>query len=131
MTDWRNEANCKNVPTDWFYELDGLPMLETLTSICDDCPVKPECLDWAIEHETFGFFAGTTGDDRKQIRKEIGITCNDPAAILEVSGCGTTGGYSRHLRRVRAGLEQLPIKCIKCKDARRVYQRGRHDSRKG
>lgn len=37
-------------------------------SICAGCPVKRECLDWALEHEGFGVWGGTSGRQRTIMR---------------------------------------------------------------
>lgn len=39
---------------------------------CSVCPVRVDCLQWAIEHdERFGIWAGTTGRQRAAIRRDL------------------------------------------------------------
>ncbi|TMK81786.1 MAG: WhiB family transcriptional regulator, partial [Actinobacteria bacterium] len=40
-------------------------------SICATCPVRAQCLDYAIRNrETYGIWGGTTPDQRRRIRRE-------------------------------------------------------------
>lgn len=38
-------------------------------AVCDSCPIRRECLDWALAHdERFGVWGGTSEQDRRLIR---------------------------------------------------------------
>lgn len=43
---------------------------ETFRKLCDGCPVKEECLKYAIVHEAAGFWGGTTAKERKRLRSQ-------------------------------------------------------------
>lgn len=45
---------------------------------CASCPVFKSCREWAIAHEDFGYWAGTTAGERRQERTERGIRCVEP-----------------------------------------------------
>jgi len=66
---WRARAACRNLDTEIFFpdsEADAGPAL----SVCATCPVRNECLDWAIatrQHD--GVWGGTTESERKRIRR--------------------------------------------------------------
>lgn len=66
---WRGQAACRNLDTEIFFpdsEADAGPAL----SVCAACPVRAECLDWAIatrQHD--GVWGGTTESERKRIRR--------------------------------------------------------------
>jgi WhiB family transcriptional regulator, redox-sensing transcriptional regulator len=66
---WRADAACRNLDTDIFFpdsESDAAPALE----VCASCPVRTQCLDWAIatrQHD--GVWGGTTESERKRIRR--------------------------------------------------------------
>jgi hypothetical protein len=45
--------------------------VEKARAICSTCPVKKECLNYAIEHECQGIWGGTTDSERKKIRREM------------------------------------------------------------
>ncbi len=40
---------------------------------CFGCPVRAECLEYALEHnEVFGVWGGTDPEERKQLREDQG-----------------------------------------------------------
>lgn len=45
-----------------------------LQDTCRRCPILLQCRDWALRHEEYGFWAGTTPRERVALRKELGIT---------------------------------------------------------
>lgn len=59
MTDNRwNEANCKGMDTDIFFP----PRLEDTTqafAVCDSCPIRQFCHDWAVENQMVGIWGGS------------------------------------------------------------------------
>lgn len=59
-------------------------------NICNSCDIKFECLSYALYHEMFGIWGGTTERDRYRIRKEMNITLipKIPVNILLSSGNG-------------------------------------------
>lgn len=71
-------ANCSGVDIDVFFEPDNsrgaivnnLPMLK---KICGSCRVQKECLDYALRHDVQGVWAGTHHEERKRMRKHLGI----------------------------------------------------------
>lgn len=73
------DAACKGVDTNLFYVSEErssrelYPHLETLKKICSGCPVKATCLSWALHHEYYGVWAGTTEKDRNYLRAKLGI----------------------------------------------------------
>ena len=84
MIDWRDAAACRGLPIEFFYiEEDAdpgsqLPENPTVKRMCAGCPAREECLEHAIKHEDYGFWAGTTAKERKRIRKERGIWLDRP-----------------------------------------------------
>ena len=44
--------------------------------VCSSCPIRQQCLNWAIENEQYGFWAGTTPAMRSRMRskKVVDIT---------------------------------------------------------
>jgi len=49
--------------------------------MCATCPAKIECYDYAVENLVHGLWAGTTFNERDNIRKKRGIS--GKAVILE------------------------------------------------
>lgn len=56
--------------------------LRTLRSVCNSCPFKIACFEWAVRHEAHGFWAGTTERQRRIYRKENNIPFHSPEANL-------------------------------------------------
>lgn len=71
---WVIDARCAEVGGDLWYATNtkGGPTRENLMAkrICDDCPVKQQCLDWALENnERYGIWGGATPRERRGMRK--------------------------------------------------------------
>ncbi|MDQ5874483.1 MAG: WhiB family transcriptional regulator [Actinomycetota bacterium] len=41
---------------------------EPAKRICARCPVREECLEWALQHEDFGVWGGLSAQERKRTR---------------------------------------------------------------
>lgn len=80
---WMLEASCRNMDPDiWFPELpNGHSMdkearekydreVELALAICNGCPVKEDCLEYAYDTKTYdGIFGGTEGKERRKNAK--------------------------------------------------------------
>lgn len=90
--DWRERSACLDEDPELFFLAgDGSTITEAkraqiaeAKAVCARCPVKAECLEWAISIDAVGVFGGTTEDERRG-------SSDDPR-------CGTLAGYSRHRR---------------------------------
>lgn len=67
--DWREWALCREVdPERWFPEQGG--STKEAKRICGDCPVKAECLAYALANDMkFGIWGGQSELDRKRLRE--------------------------------------------------------------
>lgn len=65
---WTNQAACADTdPNMWFLEDQGSYV--AARTICAGCPVRPECLAWALETNTeHGMFGGLSPLERKKLR---------------------------------------------------------------
>jgi hypothetical protein len=63
--------------------------------ICSSCPIKTECLEWALEHPEEGVWGGTTRQERDHKVKLVSMTYVDELA-------------ERRAKRVRL-LDQVAI----------------------
>lgn len=62
---WVKEAACTGTnPEAWF---DGYSDVARLAHICGTCPVRTECLDYALAHRETGFWGGLTETERKHL----------------------------------------------------------------
>lgn len=75
MDEWKNNARCKYFPeVDFFVERvkgtrnEDDPRLKA-KEVCSTCPVKAECLAYALRNnEQFGVWGGTTSGERRKMR---------------------------------------------------------------
>jgi WhiB family redox-sensing transcriptional regulator len=68
--DWRDLAECQYTDPDLFYPERGCPS-RSAKAICFRCPVRAECLDYAMEHnETWGIWGGLSERQRATLRRE-------------------------------------------------------------
>jgi WhiB family redox-sensing transcriptional regulator len=70
MSDFWARAACRKVAEkNIFFPEPGDPGT-VAKLICAHCPIRRECLDWALDHrEDYGIFGGTTGRERIEMRK--------------------------------------------------------------
>jgi len=59
-------GHCQNVDPDVFFNESG--QSRKAKAICQPCPVRESCRDWAIEHQEIGIWGGTTTAERNRIR---------------------------------------------------------------
>lgn len=75
QADWPNESACGPEDAELFFAEKGYgksedPDVLAAKEICKKCPVKVECLEWALSHnEPFGIWGGLTPSERRRIKK--------------------------------------------------------------
>ena len=75
---WSRYASCDTADPDLFFPPPGTDTFYA-RSICRECPVRRQCLDYALESkQKFGIWGGMTEAQRRRIRRED-ITANHPA----------------------------------------------------
>lgn len=70
--EWMRDAACKGRNGDgkFFPTLGENHKWEAAKAICERCPVRRECLEYALRNvQHFGVWGGTTERERKHIRK--------------------------------------------------------------
>ena len=69
---WRDRALCKDsaTPEVWFpWDAKGA---EVAIAICEGCPVRAECLEYALEHgEDQGIWGGVSERQRRTMRRKV------------------------------------------------------------
>lgn len=66
---WATEARCLNADPDVFFPEKGGSTREA-KRICGECPVRPECLEWALENdERFGIWGGMSERERRKLKR--------------------------------------------------------------
>jgi WhiB family redox-sensing transcriptional regulator len=69
-TQWYNDAACKGSdPESFFIEDRGYEYINTIKTICKGCPVKNDCLNFAVKYRMQGFWGGTTEQQRRTMRR--------------------------------------------------------------
>lgn len=87
--------------------------LEKAKSVCRPCPVKTQCLEWALDHENWGVWGGTSAYERRQI---LASRAEEAAQGLTLGGT-CVNGHERTAETVRvnrAGVEY----CLTCHQIR-------------
>lgn len=71
---WQDYANCRGADADLFFPERGASTRKA-KSICAECEVKQQCLDYAIEMgEKFGIWGGLSERERRRVRRERAIS---------------------------------------------------------
>jgi WhiB family redox-sensing transcriptional regulator len=110
MMEWQSQGSCKGKPLEWFFfkQTTTEVVFPQVADLCSKCPVRADCLTYAITTRSEGIWAGTTTADRRnpnRQRREL------KARMTE---CGSYGGYQKHLR-------DKTQRCYECKVARNAY----------
>lgn len=67
---WQLQANCLGIDPDLFFPERGVSTKEP-KAVCKGCPVKEECLAYALENsEKFGIWGGLSERERRRIRRQ-------------------------------------------------------------
>jgi WhiB family transcriptional regulator, redox-sensing transcriptional regulator len=90
---WMVFGACAGKPAEWFYDADLARMTERrlagiarAKAICAGCPVRSDCLAYALTNrEDFGVWGGFTADERRVIARREGR-----APLSECCVCGAT-----------------------------------------
>ncbi len=73
---WRRLAACRDEDTDLFFPNgetgEALTQAEAAKAICAACPVRLECLDFALTtNQPYGIFGGLNESERKSLRRRL------------------------------------------------------------
>ncbi len=71
--DWRSRAGCLSADPELFFPLSSTgPSVRQIAQakmVCGRCPVRAECLDFALAtHQAHGVWGGTSEADRSRMR---------------------------------------------------------------
>ncbi|MGW6969874.1 WhiB family transcriptional regulator [Streptomyces zaomyceticus] len=75
LDSWRAQAACQEVDPDLFFPVgSGAPALiqaEEAKEICRGCPVREECLRWAMDdsRQVTGVWGGLREDERQSLKR--------------------------------------------------------------
>lgn len=109
LPDWAADAACAGMDTDLFFPEQGGAQMSAAKAVCDGCPVRADCLEFALDDEgdgwhRYGVWGGLTPSARRTAANN-GQTSPAPAPprrpTCECGGCKTCKGRARK-RRQRA-----------------------------
>jgi WhiB family redox-sensing transcriptional regulator len=84
--DWRQHARCGGVDPEIHFPAHDADGTAAAKRICRKCPVKSECLAYALEHdEQHGVWGGMTPAER---RKHVAYEPPPPAPPVPCPNCG-------------------------------------------
>ena len=68
---WQDDALCAQIGTEMFFPEKG-GSTKTAMSVCDSCPVRRQCLDYALsmENNPQGIWGGTSFRERRAMRRD-------------------------------------------------------------
>ncbi|GAA2478357.1 MULTISPECIES: WhiB family transcriptional regulator [Actinomycetes] len=74
MENWREHAECRYEDPDLFFPIGSTGpaqvQAERAKTVCERCPVRQECLDWALDTgQGIGIWGGTTELERRRLRR--------------------------------------------------------------
>lgn len=70
MGAWRDRAECRGAPIDWFFPERG-ESCDQAKALCAKCEVQTECLDWAMTTpERYGIWGGV-GERKRRPRRKL------------------------------------------------------------
>jgi WhiB family redox-sensing transcriptional regulator len=72
---WRQDAECRDLDPNLFFPVGvtgpAVEQIAAAKSICGSCPVRNECLEFAITtNQEFGVWGGTSEDERRVLRRQ-------------------------------------------------------------
>jgi WhiB family transcriptional regulator, redox-sensing transcriptional regulator len=87
---WRQHASCANLDTNVFFPVgltgNAIEQTNLAKTICNDCPVSKQCLEFALRTlQDYGVWGGRTEDERRAIRRARRAAARKAAAAAAAS----------------------------------------------
>lgn len=106
---WRKEALCIGLPLTTFFPESAESNLPA-KKICQECPVRIDCLDYAIATtQDFGIWAGTTSEERKKIRRMVNRGKGLEEALIEVETKRRGRSKTVTKKSIREAMRELEL----------------------
>ncbi|MFC9161478.1 WhiB family transcriptional regulator [Streptomyces fungicidicus] len=76
MDNWRGRAACRTEDPDLFFPIGtsgpALMQTERAKAVCRRCPVREQCLEWALDTgQSVGVWGGTSETERRALKRRI------------------------------------------------------------
>ena len=83
---WRSLASCRDSNADLFFPIGStgtaLDQIEAAKAVCMLCPVREQCLEFALAtNQEAGVWGATSEDERRRLRKTWSIGQKATAAV--------------------------------------------------
>ncbi|WP_406425684.1 WhiB family transcriptional regulator [Streptomyces sp. NBC_00842] len=89
--EWRHEAACRWIDPDLFWPLGegaaARQQAEQAKAVCAKCPVRAQCLEWAVEtRQDFGVWGGMSERERRDLhrRKARSYGASEVSALQQI-----------------------------------------------
>ncbi|MET9646186.1 WhiB family transcriptional regulator [Streptomyces syringium] len=74
--DWRHNAVCREEDPDLFFPVGNTSaavlQAEEAKAVCRRCPVREQCLQWALESgQDAGVWGGLSEDERRSLKRRV------------------------------------------------------------
>jgi WhiB family redox-sensing transcriptional regulator len=114
---WRDRAGCRGTDLEVFFPGRGEPA-EPARRICARCPVRQQCLDYAISHGiVHGIWGGLTERDRRALRtRHVSAARRQRDAAIAAAAAS---GYSKAAIGRTFGLAATSVTRVLSRDAGR------------
>lgn len=119
--EWMLQAACRLADPELPFAGEGTEEeARFIRKYCEECPVRKQCLQFALDHDDVGVYGGLNRKHRRLVQAEV-------AGRKDIVPCGTDRAYFRHRRR-----GETP--CEDCKrahtDTTNGYYRGKRATAK-
>lgn len=68
---WEKRAACKDSDTEIYFPERNIKLIDYSKRSCNICPVQGNCMTYAIAHDEYGMWGGTTRAERKNMGREF------------------------------------------------------------
>lgn len=133
--DWRHRAECRDEDPELFFPVGTTgPALLQITeakAVCYRCPVRAECLEWALSTgQNDGIWGGLSEDERRsagQVLARAGerLVVDDPTPLRLCQRCNHKYTVD-HFNRDRKRADKLSAVC---KDCTQAHDRERREAK--
>lgn len=103
-SEWRASAACAGVDSEVFFPATSSGV-KTARIICAPCPVKADCLAFALDCDPMGVWAGTTRRERREMVRDR----TRPVAGREQRQDALAKGRATATRRANERLDELAV----------------------
>ena len=83
---WRARAICRDTDPDLFFPIGttghALVQIDRAKQVCGECPVRVECLEFALDtNQDSGIWGGTSEEERRIMRRRLAAQRRRAAAV--------------------------------------------------